>query len=170
MTRVAVESRMETKTIPMICEQCGDTFYVGGRNSPTGAAPQKFCSRRCYGEHRSSRPQKNTLDRLADKFTVGDGCWEWTGAIQPGTGYSALNVGTVDGKKIITSGHRVLYELFNGPIPEGTEIDHLCRNRTCVRPAHLEAVTRSENNRRAWPFRDRGKWPFGPRVVTGEGE
>ncbi len=44
--------------------------------------------------------------------------------------------------------HRVTYETFVGPIPEGLEIDHLCRNRLCCNPVHLEAVTRKENVRR----------------------
>lgn len=44
--------------------------------------------------------------------------------------------------------HRVAYEILVGPIPEGLELDHLCRNRKCYNPAHLEPVTRSENLRR----------------------
>ena len=44
--------------------------------------------------------------------------------------------------------HRAAYELAHGPIPEGLHIDHLCRNRLCCNPAHLEAVTQAENNRR----------------------
>ena len=45
-------------------------------------------------------------------------------------------------------GHRVMYEEAYGPIPAGLELDHLCRNRWCVNPHHLEPVTRSENNHR----------------------
>lgn len=71
-----------------------------------------------------------------------DACWEWTGGIN-GNGYGQINVaGRVIGA------HRIAYELLVGPIPEGLELDHLCRNRTCVNPAHLEPVTRRENQLR----------------------
>lgn len=69
-------------------------------------------------------------------------CWEWTGYIMP----SGYGLTSRDGQK--TSAHRANYEDFVGPIPEGYEIDHLCRNRACCNPGHLEAVTRSENQRR----------------------
>lgn len=67
------------------------------------------------------------------------GCWLWTGKVN-NSGYGTLTVRSQ--KKPI---HRFSYELFNGDIPEGLEIDHLCRVRACVNPAHLEAVTHREN-------------------------
>lgn len=79
------------------------------------------------------------LDRLSNRFTVGDGCWEWT-AGRTGGGYGAI---MVEGRQ--STAHRVVYEVFVGPIPIGLDLDHLCRNRGCVRPDHLEPVTRREN-------------------------
>jgi len=69
-----------------------------------------------------------------------DHCWEWTGAKIPG-GYASLAVpGTSQ-----VGAHRVAYELCIGPIPGGLHLDHLCRNRGCVNPKHLEPVTSREN-------------------------
>lgn len=72
-----------------------------------------------------------------------DGCWLWRGPTKP-SGY-----GTFNALGLAAVAHRVAYELSQGPIPAGLEIDHLCRNRACVRPDHLEPVTHQENVRRA---------------------
>lgn len=71
-------------------------------------------------------------------------CWLWGGAPCP-NGYGKLvgDAGPMIGV------HRLAYELLVGPIPEGLQLDHLCRVRTCVNPAHLEPVTGAENTRRA---------------------
>jgi HNH endonuclease len=68
-------------------------------------------------------------------------CLMWTAAADPSTGYGRIGI---DGRRTMTA-HRVAYEFAYGPIPEGLVIDHLCRNRTCVNFAHLEAVTNVEN-------------------------
>ena len=73
-------------------------------------------------------------------------CWEWVGA-RCGGGYGRTADGGKNGRSLIA--HRVSYELYIGPIPDGLEIDHLCFNRGCVNPDHLEAVTSQVNNRRA---------------------
>lgn len=69
----------------------------------------------------------------------GPDCWEWAGHRNV-DGY---------GKSKGRLAHRVAYELEVGPIPDGLTLDHLCRNRACVRPSHLEPVSLLENIRRS---------------------
>jgi hypothetical protein len=87
---------------------------------------------------------------LATAIRHEEGCWDHSGGSVAG-GYGALNVrlGGRDAPKVTLYLHRVSYERYVGPIPDGYEIDHLCRNIRCSRPDHLEAVTHAENMRRA---------------------
>ena len=69
-----------------------------------------------------------------------NGCWQWQG-------YCLKGHGRVRFRRIgdLFYAHRVAYEFMVGAIPEGLQLDHLCRNRACVRPSHLEPVTSREN-------------------------
>lgn len=71
------------------------------------------------------------------------GCWEWTGAPLKNSGYCRIKMA---GKTVVA--HRAVYEALVGPIPHGLQLDHLCRNRKCVNPAHLEPVTAKVNQAR----------------------
>jgi hypothetical protein len=75
------------------------------------------------------------------------GCWLWLGA-RSRAGYGCVRCG-----RVIRGAHRVVFEMFRGPIPEALPLDHLCRVRNCVCPQHLEVVTQAENNIRAGRIR-----------------
>lgn len=91
------------------------------------------------------------MDRFwakVDRSGGPDACWNWT-ASTTADGYGRFRVRPESsGESQKALAHRVAYELLVGPIPDGLQIDHLCRNRGCVNPAHLEPVTGQENTLR----------------------
>lgn len=81
----------------------------------------------------------SAIDRFNSRIDKSGGCWLWTGPIRK-NGYAQFKIG----KKQVST-HRFSYEHFKGAIPEGLELDHLCRVRHCANPDHLEAVDRRTN-------------------------
>lgn len=88
------------------------------------------------------RVSKSIEDRFWLKVNKTDSCWEWTAFLY--NGYGRFSVAH---RKSIPA-HRFAYESVVGPIPDGLTLDHLCRNRACVNPAHLEPVTMRVNTLR----------------------
>ncbi len=85
---------------------------------------------------------KNILVNFQSKIEFGpeiDSCWNWTGG-KTNSGYGIMKCfGNM------TTTHKLSYELYKGIIPDGLEIDHLCNNKSCCNPDHLETVSHREN-------------------------
>ena len=135
----------------MIASRGMRTCSIEGCESP--AQRRGWCGRHYQRWYNHGDPEaifnnrgRPSLERFLDKieFTVG-GCWAWRGTI------SRKGYGMFWPTAVATPAHRYSYERLIGPIPKGLQIDHLCRNRSCVNPEHLEPVTAKENQLRS-PF------------------
>ena len=118
--------------------------------------PRGMAGRKHTEETKLKMAQSSSKGGL-DRYVIGaippgldTPCWIWTGAgtkDPDGYGYA-----TVAGRRVTTA-HRAMYERVHGPVPRHLDVDHLCRVKLCVNPAHGEAVTRAVNLARARPFR-----------------
>lgn len=106
-----------------------------------------------------------TIERFANKFQINEetGCWDWITTTNFGYGYYVLHQ---NGKFYNRRAHRMMYELVTG-VPLGTDnliLDHLCTNKACINPKHMELVTNAENVRRG--LKTRGTTPKLPGMWT----
>lgn len=96
---------------------------------------------------------KQAIDRFIDKVEIQDECFVWLGS-GTGNGYGTFRAGGAGvGNVSPVVSHRWAYEFFVEPIEDGMVMDHLCRNRRCVNPDHLEPVTQGENLKRGYAAR-----------------
>jgi hypothetical protein len=127
---------MDGNSAGLTCAECGQHFEPSRKRK----RQQTYCSRRCSGmairvpvEIRLQA--KSILDPMS-------GCLLWTGCLNA-SGYGTIGI---EGKSKLA--HVVAFRTSGGTIPDGYQIDHLCRTRACIDPAHMEPVTPRENWRR----------------------
>lgn len=120
-----------------ICSIEGCTANVTGR----GWCMRHYTRWRFHGDPLGGGPDRGrpAAERFWEKVNKTDDCWVWL-SNENGKGYGVF----WNGRQGVYA-HRFAYELAHGAIPDGLVIDHLCRNPSCVRPSHLEAVPQSVN-------------------------
>ena len=148
------------------CETCNAAAQAvhqgtGKRTQPCAVdndecVPGRLRSGMCERHYRRMKTKGSTdnphIDNLR-RYAVDDqGCWVWAGALYS-NGYGKTSR-WFHGTQLA---HRVLYVEHRGPIPDGLELDHLCRNRACVNPDHLDPVVRSVNIQRGYDARQNGR-------------
>lgn len=148
-------SRERISRIPRTCEDCGEPIEVRELYVRVSLPPAERrgpfdhriihadCTHRTIGWNHPISPihgRRRTTDeqRFWAKVNRTDSCWLWTGSLSNGYGNCRFRGRT-------RGAHQVAYELRVGPVPDGLQLDHLCRVRACVNPAHLEAVTQQVN-------------------------
>lgn len=119
------------------------TCFARGCSDPI--TYRRWCMPHYEQWFRYGLPENDPIQLQLAKIVVGadNECWVWTAGLNE-NGYGNL---AFRGQHYLA--HRWAYEWWVGPIPPGMSLDHLCRNRRCCNPAHLEPVTPQENMRRA---------------------
>lgn len=127
----------------VVCQLCGVPRFLK-HPSAAGTMCQKCSSK--IGSKAAALNKRSSIDRFSSQVALSEqGCLEWLGTRQS-NGYGSFYI---DGSTV--RAHRYSYSYAFGPIPPNLEINHLCKNRRCVLPEHLEAVTHRENVR--WSMR-----------------
>lgn len=107
----------------------------------------------CNGDNHTDTCRSVMINRMVDKLKFSEeGCWHWQ-ASDNGSGYGII---WLHGRRRIA--HRLFYQLLNGTIPDCLVVDHLCRNRRCLNPEHLEPVMPKENIQRGETGQKTGAW------------
>lgn len=138
----------------VFCPDCSSERTVSYANASrirnglvSGRCPTcRFAAQRIA---QAARAEAELSERFWSKVDVrdDDDCWLWRAGTKGGYGQFGIGSRT-DGSKRSIGAHRYAYELLVGAVPDGLELDHLCRVRYCVNPAHLEPVTHRENTLR----------------------
>ena len=97
------------------------------------------------------------MDKMNEQVEMTAGCWRWLGGHSNGRPMFFEVAPYNEGKRKGTYVYRLMWEQANGPVPDNLTLDHLCSNIWCIRPSHLEAVSRGENTRRANASREIGR-------------
>jgi hypothetical protein len=144
---MTTENQLRTRRLPqpaVVSVEVGDDgvtydlLWCGHRLKQQDARPKRRRCRECGGNEKLRAAYH--LRRFMSKVErTEDHCWTWRGHIFS-NGYGGF---IADGRQSLA--HRLSYEHFVGPIPDGLVLDHLCRNRACVRPDHLQPVAMREN-------------------------
>lgn len=111
-----------------------------GKDCSPGRLRRGMCERHYRRFMSTGSTDSPWLDNLTNYWIVEDGCWLWLGGMWP-NGYGKTSV-EIHGTRLA---HRAFYAEAGNDVPEGMDLDHLCRVRLCVNPDHLEPVTRQEN-------------------------